>query len=396
VALLQRILKTSVTGALVSVSLVSLALIAPAAGANGKTGVNANGTARANGKARADGQAGAPPAVFVRVEGARSTLLSQTLIQTKATSKVKGEVCSGTTAAGALELATRGNWRAKWFSSLDDFEAMTILGESPAATDYWALWINGRFSDTGACSTRLHAGDHELWFDCLADASGVCSNNPLALRVPSVVRAHKPVKVRVTHLDGSGGAVPAAGAAIKGSGIVAVTGPEGSATFVPKQAGVLRLHAAKSGATPSDVEFVCVYKSRRSQCGSVGKNGPRVHVAGIHEHQVFTGQGPRLLHGTAGPDPAGLTDVRLSLFRHAPGGGCSYFDASTGRWRRRGCKAATRRASFSVGAGQSWSYLLPRALSPGAYRLNVQAIDASGRQTKLVTGRSGIDFVVQA
>jgi hypothetical protein len=368
VALLRRILKSSLAGVL-----VSLALIAPA--------ISSGAT---------------PPAVSVRIEGAGSTLLPQTLVKTKASSALKGHTCSGTSAAGALDLATDGDWSGQWFASFKDFQVNDILGETPGGSDdYWALWINGRSSQTGACSTALHEGDHELWFDCLGDSSGVCSNDPLALSTPGTVRAGRRVTVKVTQLDGNGGGVPAAGAAINGSGIVAVTGADGTATFVPGTAGVLRLHSVRSGATPSDLQFVCVYKRRRSQCGSVGDNGPRVHVAGIHEHQVFTGRGPRLLHGTAGPDPTGLTDVRLSLLRRAPNGRCVYYDASTGGWHHRGCKAATAGASFSVGADASWSYLLPKALPLGAYRLDVIATDSSARHTKLVKGRSAIDFVVR-
>jgi hypothetical protein len=368
VALMHRILSTSVV-----VVLVSLALVAPA-GASG---------------------AGSP-VVFVRIEGAGSTLLPQTLIQTTSASSLRRQSCSGSSAAGALNLATRGQWTGKWFSSFKDFEVASILGETPAgADDFWTLWINGRSSMTGACSTPLHTGDHELWFDCVSSSSGTCANNPLALSAPSTAHAGRPLTVTVTQLDGAGNSKPFAGAAINGGGVVAVSGPGGRATFIPRAAGVLRLHAVKSGATPSDTEFVCVYPRRASQCGSVGNNGPRTHVLGIREHQVFIAHGPRLLHGTAGPDPTGITDVRLSLFRHAPNSRCSYYDGSTGTWQRRGCRAATPAASFSVGASTSWSYLLPQPLPLGSYRLNVIASDSGGRHTKLVPGRSGIDFAVR-
>jgi hypothetical protein len=137
--------------------------------------------------------------------------------------------------------------------------------------------------------------------------------------------------------------------------------------------------------------YVCVYASPRSDCGLAGINGPAVHVTGIGEQQVFI-HGPRELRGTAGPDPSGLTDVTLSVARRAPNGRCSVYDGARGTWHRAKCSARAR--AFSVGADSAWSYLLPAALKPGTYRLQVIAHDGSGRQTKLVKGVSRVDFTV--
>jgi hypothetical protein len=117
-----------------------------------------------------------------------------------------------------------------------------------------------------------------------------------------------------------------------------------------------------------------------------------VHVLGIREHQVFT-KGPRELHGTAGPDPAGLTDVSFSLLRRAGNHDCSYLDAGIGTWRSHPCQ--DRVPSFSLGAGASWSYLLPARLPAGTYRLHVAATDGNGRRTKALIGRSVLDFEVK-
>jgi hypothetical protein len=335
------------------------------------------------------------PAVSVRAEGASATLVPQMLVQTKPEAKIHNEPCSGASATGALTLASHGLWSGKWFSSLNDFEVTNILGEVPTGNNFWTLWINGRSSQTGGCGTAVHAGDHVLWFDCLGTSSGTCSNNPLALSAPTRARAGRSVTVAVTQLDGNGHGTPMSGATINGGGVETVTGPNGQASFVPSAAGVLRLHAVKSGATPSDTQVLCVYARRASQCGSVGRNGPRVRIVGIRQHQVFVGQGPRLLHGTAGPDPVGITDVRLTLLRRNAAGRCAYFNAVTGRWHRRGCKAPTPGASFSVGASTSWSYLLPKPLGVGQYTLNVNARDANGRHTKPARGRSTIAFRVR-
>jgi hypothetical protein len=112
-----------------------------------------------------------------------------------------------------------------------------------------------------------------------------------------------------------------------------------------------------------------------------------VHIAGIREHQVLK-TGPRRLHGTAGPDAAGVTDVSFSLLRHAPGGGCAYFDADRGKWHASACSA--KAPSFSIGAGTTWSYLLPAPLPAGRYRLVVRATDGNGRGTS-----SARDFTVK-
>jgi hypothetical protein len=204
------------------------------------------------------------------------------------------------------------------------------------------------------------------------------------------------VTVTVTQLDGNGHGTPVPGAAVSGGGVATVTNAAGQATFVPTAPGVIGLQAVKSGATPSDPQSVCVFVSRRSQCGTVGRNGPPTRVLGIRNGQVFTGHGPRLLHGTAGPDAVGLTDVQLTLLRKAPSGRCTFFDGNRGTWQRRKCGSTPAHSSFSVGPKSAWSYLLPDALAPGAYRLSAVAIDSAGRQTRVVSGSSLVSFVVRS
>src|SRR5690242_14965645 len=111
--------------------------------------------------------AAAPPTAFVRVEGAGTTLLPQTLVQTNATTLLQGKACPGTTAAGALDDATAHNWSGSYSTKFNDFLVGTILGETPSANGFWNLWVNGRSSTTGGCSTQLHPSDHVLWFDCV-------------------------------------------------------------------------------------------------------------------------------------------------------------------------------------------------------------------------------------
>ena len=334
-----------------------------------------------------------PPTVLVRVEGAGATLLPQTVVQTTDAHAVRGHTCPGSSAAGALNIATHGKWTGKFEtgSGFADFFITGVLGEQPTGNNFWTLWVNGRSSSTGACATPLHTGDHELWFDCVADTSFNCTNDPLKLTAPAVVPAGHAFTATVVQLDGSGHGSPIGGAAVGGRGMVGISGSTGKTRIVADMTGVVSLQAQKSGATPSDPVFVCVYRSRKSQCAN--SHGPQVHVRGIHQHEVFT-RGPRALHGTAGPDPAGLTDVSFGLLRRRPGHHCAYFDADRGRWHASGCR--TPAPLFSIGASASWSYLLPSPLPAGRYHLRVVATDGNGRKTRPVVGKSVLDFSVSS
>jgi hypothetical protein len=333
-----------------------------------------------------------PPTVAVRIEGAGATLLPQTIVQTSDATTVRGHTCAGSSAAGALNTATRGNWTGTFETGTGfaDFFITSVLGEQPSGNNFWTLWVNGRSSSTGACATRLHTGDHELWFDCVADSHFNCTDDPLGLTAPAIVRVGRAFSATVVQLDGSGHSSRVAGAAVSGDGAVGLSGADGTTKIVPDTTGLIALQARKSGATPSDPVSVCVYQSRKSECSSAA--GPPVQVRGIREHEVFK-HGPRALHGTAGPDPAGLTDVSFALLRHAPDHDCAYFDASRGRWHASGCQ--TRAPLFSIGAGASWSYLLPAPLPAGRYHLRVVATDGNGHKTRPVTGKSVLDFTVK-
>lgn len=348
---MHRSLTSSLIGAVVALALVALLAPVPTAAAS-------------------------PPSAYVRVEGASATLEPQTLVRTTLASQVKGNPCPGSSVAGALDRATDGNWSASYSASFKDYLVSTILGETPSGNNFWTLWVNGRSSSTGACSTQLHSGDHVLWFDCVSGANFNCTNDPLSLTAPASVRRGRPMTVSVGQLDGNGHSAPVGGAAISGAGGAAVSASSGRATIVPHSTGIITLQTTKSGATPSDPVYVCVYARRASDCGRAGINGPAVHVIGITNHQVLR-HGPRELRGTAGPDASGLTDVSLRISRRAPTGRCSVYDGSRGAFTTARCSARGR--SFSVGSDADWSYLLPRALPAGSYRLIVVAKDGSGR-----------------
>src|SRR3954451_14579064 len=136
--------------------------------------------------------AGSPAKVSVRAEAPGRTLVDATLTTTR--SPVVGKdgnrahSCTGTSAAGALEQATSGDWGASWFDGLG-YAVDAIKGvRAPADfSAYWALWVNGRTSMTGVCDTELQAGDEVLEFLCTATADfSSCTNLPLALEATRV------------------------------------------------------------------------------------------------------------------------------------------------------------------------------------------------------------------
>src|ERR1700704_6130812 len=96
-------------------------------------------------------QAAAPASVTVRVEGSAHTLLAPTTVTTNAAPVVKdgkpADACTGTSATGALELATSGSWGGAYFSGLG-YSVETILGEThqfefgAPANFFWSFWLN--------------------------------------------------------------------------------------------------------------------------------------------------------------------------------------------------------------------------------------------------------------
>jgi hypothetical protein len=72
--------------------------------------------------------------------------------------------CPGDTAAGALDAATHGKWTGKYFSSVGGIFVTSILGVKPAgSSSFWELVVNGKPSNKGICSVKLHAGEKLLF-----------------------------------------------------------------------------------------------------------------------------------------------------------------------------------------------------------------------------------------
>jgi hypothetical protein len=319
-------------------------------------------------------QAGSPAKVSVRVEGLTRTLVSTT-VTTNRTPVIKDGTnsCTGTSAAGALELATGGKWKASWFDGLG-YALDSVDGVKPAGFDYWMLWINGRSSMTGLCDSELQAGDTVLEFIChdAAAPDYSCKNRPLALIGPrGKVQAGTPTAIKVVTLNDDGSTVPASGATVSG-GVRSVRADARGRAQVVLPAGQSALQATRDGDVPS-AALHCVSGEESATCGSTDRVPPTLAVKGIADGQVFTADdAPRTLHGVA-RDPEGV-NVALRITRRVDGK-CTFFHPNRETFRP--CSEQPH-GRFEVGNKRHWSFLLPSKLGPGSYTLAVRATDQAG------------------
>ena len=378
----------------------------------------------------ASADAAGPATVSVRVIGSNGQpLLPLTQVTTNETPVVKDskseDSCTGTSAAGALELATKGNWDGEWNKSFG-YGVETLEGVSYPFTqpDYWAFWQDNKLSTTGVCDTELNSGDNLLFFvECYSETAGVCPPTPpnvLAIEVPATVEVKKPVTVTVLSYPNAGGAPePAKGVTVEGGGDsnAPPTNAQGQTTLVFAGDGTYTIQAIGAAEPPTipAEAFVCAHEGNDGTCGTtappestgttpkststttVGVSVPTVEtakVAGVKNGHVYPRRrAPRLLKGSV-VVPAGrlLQKVQISLKRRYHGR-CYGFDGATVRFVAIKCK---RQASFfSVGTEASFSYLLPERLPKGSYTYDIEAVNSAGQATKLVSGISHVVFQVK-
>lgn len=107
------------------------------------------------------------PTVTVQVKTLTHTVLGATKVRGRTGWITKGGTprgkCSARSAAGALNVATRGRWTAKYYSSIGGIFITSILGVKPKGSHYWGIYVNGRFSQKGACAISLRAGERLLF-----------------------------------------------------------------------------------------------------------------------------------------------------------------------------------------------------------------------------------------
>jgi hypothetical protein len=328
--------------------------------------------------------------VLVRVEGMNDTLVPRTGTPIQPGTFTKdgdaAHQCSLSSAGGALERVTAGDWSGEW--SFGDYLVQAIKGERHAppkdatSGDYWAFWLNYRYSSTGACGTPMQAGDEVLFFpDCFGCAK---SRSPLRITsAPASAQAGQPFDVRVTQYDVTFDAnfnattteAPAAGATVSAAGRSFTAGADGVAQVTVDGRSVAGVRASKQDYVRSATENVCV------DCGPSFASppvrdvaAPTATIAGLRNGAVYSRRrAPRLLRGKVAADPSGLHSVKLKLTRRV-GKHCSYFSGRRERFVPMRCG----RGSFlRIGDRADWSYLLPKRLGRGRYVLEVKAIDGA-------------------
>ncbi len=372
--------------------------------------------------------AAGPATVTVEVEGLSETKLPPTQVTTTTNPVVKNNTegnpegsCSGTSALGALQLASTGNWSGPWSSKFNQYEIFTIEGEthlfepSSKANYYWSFWLNDHESTEGACEAELGAGDRVLFFPACFGEACPPSPTPLGIEAPTSADAGESVTVTVKQYNSEGEATPAAGATVSGGGTSATADPQGHAAMKFSGDGTYTLEATGSPEAPTPgvrtETTICVHEGNDGTCGTKApvQSGPSViqsmpivnatpppviaKIAGLSSGHVYSRRkAPRVLQGTVTvPGGALLRDVEISLKRRHDGR-CFQFSARKGRFIAIKCGKSA--AFFSVGAKASFSYLLPAHLPRGSYTYDVQAVSGDGQTTKLTPGVSGVVFYV--
>ncbi len=374
-----------------------------------------------------------PASVTVRVEGVNETLLGATPVTTSEEPVVKDgnphDACSGTSALGALALATSGNWSGKWEASFHQYFVEAIEGETqlyqPGVTSYyWSFWLNDRFEETGPCEVQLEAGDRVLFFPLCDEACPTgAAPTPLEIAVPARAQEGEEVTAIVSRYDEAGEASPAAGARIAWNGGSATASAQGDATLRFTATGSLALSVNEPSSGPAAVRteaVVCVHNGDDGSCGTPRPStihgispaggsskpeatpvaatapykGPYALVADVLDiangHTYPAARAPRVISGKILSHSA-VNAVTLELRREYRGR-CYSYDGTRERFVRARCGNAS---VFTVSSDASFSYLLPERLKPGRYVLDVHAGDVAGNITTLARGSSRLVFHVR-
>jgi hypothetical protein len=360
--------------------------------------------------------AAGPATVTVRVEGAAGTVLAPTQVTTTTAPVVKeGHSCSGTSAAGALELATFGNWSGSWFEP-GGFFVESIEGDSYAGSPsaYWSFWLDNKPATTGICEAELQAGSNILFFP---ECFGECPTppNPLGIEAPAVAEVGRPVNVTVTSYANSNGTPsPAVGATVAYEATNTTTDASGHATLTFSHAGQATVNVTAPQSIRTETTL-CVHTGADGTCGtrsasaSGGSSGSATvgggvtavpfkgpyalvpHMTGLTDGHIYKhGHSPRVLAGSVLAHTT-VSSVSLTL-RRSHRRRCYFFDGITTRFVRARCGTGK---PFKVSDNGLFSYLLPFALPPGRYVLDIQASDAAGNRATPARGTSRIVFYVR-
>lgn len=375
--------------------------------------------------------------VSVEVVGASGPRLAQVPVSTAPATVVKdgdpAHSCTGTSVAGALELATGGSWNGSWTDGFG-YGVENILGETypfgPAFQGkYWAFYLNGVFESRGVCGVEMAEADRaQLYVLCSGATDGCYAGEPMQLSAPRTVAPGTPFDVRLTESATTFGGAPdfatttavqpAAGAQIAGQ----TTDAAGNARIQLASRGVAVVTAVKGDRPPASAT-VCVTDGADGFCGTTapGQPGPSQpltlpapcattgndglcgttdtrppggSIGSVKEQQRFArGKAPRTLSGVA-TDAQGIRRVQLRLTR-TDGSRCARFDGRRERFVNTTKCGAVNALYFDAGTSGDWSYLLPSTLTRGRYVLDVRTTDATGNiDRRLERGRNRVVFFV--
>jgi hypothetical protein len=186
------------------------------------------------------------PRVTVRIEGKARPLLPITTVTTRSASITKfgapDGVCPGTSAAGALAVATHGNWTGTWSKTYKEYFVTGVAGERDNGPKlYWSVYVNGVSTPKGVCETKLHSGDAVLF------AATTYPSYPLAITAPTSASVEHPFTVTVKYYTAKGKLKPLAGATVAVGAHSGTTGRSGSILLTPSHTGTFTVTASKKG-----------------------------------------------------------------------------------------------------------------------------------------------------
>jgi hypothetical protein len=368
--------------------------------------------------------AATPATVTVRVLGPAPayeplTPLTQVTTTTTPVTKDAGS-CPGTSAAGALELATNGAWEGNWSQKYDDYEVVGIDGQAypfKEGLPYWSFWENNKYEEEGICGVELEAGDQLLFFpQCYSATECPSTSSTLGIVAPASAEVGAVTDVTVERYNAKGEPSPLASSTVSGGGTSGTTDAQGEAELKFPGDGSYTLRATGAAeeepkAVPGEA-LICVHAGDDGMCGtptSAGTPpsappsstvtgpttaGPEILAAvkGIREGRVFPRkQAPRVLSGTVSTQSS-VTSISLRLRRRYRGR-CWAYNGARDRLLPAGCGKGS---FFHIASGgDAFSYLLPARLPRGRYVLEIQATDSTGERNALVRGSSLVVFYVK-
>lgn len=110
--------------------------------------------------------------VTVKVIGrppADKTLVDRAITLGSRPVKKDGGSCAGDTAAGALQVATKGDWSGAWEAEYNDYEVTRIEGvylpfeAKSKANWYWSFSLDGKEATAGVCEVKPASGETILF-----------------------------------------------------------------------------------------------------------------------------------------------------------------------------------------------------------------------------------------